>query len=76
MTMRELCWAAEGRQWHDWNQTAELLWITAELNRDRKKRPTPFHPRDFHPLMRRKGSDVIKVPISVLKRFVPNASKR
>jgi hypothetical protein len=39
---------AEGRSRMLWDHTSALIWITAEINRDRKKRPTPYSPADFH----------------------------
>lgn len=45
---------AEVRTGHDWDQTASILALLAETNRDPKKRYRPFTPADFHPLHRRK----------------------
>ena len=44
-----MAWAAEGRQRADWNRTAALLAITANVNRDPKRRPTPFTAEEFNP---------------------------
>ncbi|MFI4876628.1 MAG: hypothetical protein ACIALR_14860 [Blastopirellula sp. JB062] len=40
---------AEARGRHDWNQTAALMALTAEINRDRKQRSRSFEPDDFNP---------------------------
>jgi len=40
---------AEGRLTTEWAQTATALALQANCNRDPKKRPTPFEPRDFMP---------------------------
>lgn len=32
-----------------WWHTSSLLCMQANLNRDSKKRPTPYKPQDFHP---------------------------
>jgi hypothetical protein len=39
----------KGHSEHAWNQTALLAYLTAEPNRDSKRRPTPYHPDDFNP---------------------------
>jgi hypothetical protein len=36
-----------------WDHTAMLVWITAEVNRDRKKRSRPYKPSDFYPFRRK-----------------------
>lgn len=43
---------SEARQLTDWNHTASILAIIAEVNRDREKRSRPFEARDFHPFSR------------------------
>ena len=49
---------AEGRQKHDWGQTASMLALIANCHRDPKKRPRPFAPDEFMPRSkpRRKAS--------------------
>lgn len=42
----------EARQRIDWNHTASVLAIIAEVNRDREKRSAPFEPREFNPFLR------------------------
>lgn len=42
---------AEARQVADWNRTATLWALHAELNRDRKKKPEAFTPSDIHPFL-------------------------
>ncbi|WP_168565161.1 hypothetical protein [Crateriforma spongiae] len=37
------------RRQHDWQLASTLVWITAEVNRDRKRRRKPFKPDDFNP---------------------------
>jgi len=32
-----------------WDATANLMWILAEVNRDREEHPEPYTPADFHP---------------------------
>lgn len=49
LTLRELMIMAEGRQRSQWNQTASILAIIANVNRDEKKRSTPFSPSEFNP---------------------------
>ena len=40
---------ADARRQHDWQLASTLVWITAEVNRDRKRRRKPFKPDDFNP---------------------------
>lgn len=47
--MRELIWQANARRRIDWNHTASILAMLAEINRDHKKRSKPFSAEDFHP---------------------------
>jgi hypothetical protein len=44
---------AESRLRADWDRTSHAMWLTAEIHRDRKKRPRPYKPADFHPHARR-----------------------
>lgn len=48
-SMRDLFGAARAKWRHDWDLVAASLWLVAEVNRDRKRRPRPFTPADFHP---------------------------
>lgn len=41
---------AHGRRREQWNHTAALMAMIAEVNRDAKKRPQPYQPADFHPM--------------------------
>ena len=52
MTLRELVWMAEARRSSEWDAPAELWALTAELNRDTKKRGKPFTSDDIHPFRR------------------------
>jgi len=42
---------AEGRRRENWDHTASVLCLTANVNRDPKK--AAFRPVDFHPFMQR-----------------------
>jgi len=44
---------AEARDKWQWNHTASVMALLAEIHRDHKKKPTPFQAADFHPHMRR-----------------------
>ncbi|WP_145273638.1 hypothetical protein [Planctomycetes bacterium SV_7m_r] len=39
----------DAKRKHDWQLASTLVWITAEVNRDRKRRRKPFKPDDFNP---------------------------
>ena len=64
---------AEGRSRLEWSQTAEVLALIANANRDQKKKPSPFRASEFNPWDRadrgRKPSRV-KGGIEMLKVFV------
>lgn len=49
LTLRELVWLAEARQRDQWNHTASVMALIANVNRDPKK-GRPAKPDDFHPL--------------------------
>ena len=51
-----------------WSHTAALLAMSANVHRDRKKKPQPFSPADFHPLASSKGGSKPKVGLGVLKQ--------
>jgi len=63
---------AEGRDRWGWSLTSTLLAMTANVNRDRKKRPLPFVPAEFDPYAT--AADVaaqMKAARSASKRGVP-----
>jgi hypothetical protein len=68
-TLRELVWMADARQTDDWNHTAALLALLANVHRDPRK-THPFQPADFHPGVQRTQrphDPHPKVDITVLK---------
>ena len=71
--MRDLALMAEGRSRLEWSQTAEVLALIANANRDQKKKPSPFRASEFNPWERadrgRKPRPV-KAGIEALKVFV------
>lgn len=75
MTLRELVWMAEGRTQENWNHTASVLAMLANVNRDPKK-GRPLRPADFHPLMT-PASDPppLKAPVSLLKTIFVDAKE-
>lgn len=46
-TLRELVWAWQGEQYAAWERTAALMAMIANVNRDPKKKSTPYTPQDF-----------------------------
>ena len=52
---------AEGRQKHDWGQTASMLALIANCHRDPKKRPRPFAPDEFMPRSRPRRKATVSV---------------
>ena len=62
MTLRELAWAAEGRQRAEWNRTAALLATVVNVNRDTKRHPAPYKPEEFNPYAQRsRRNDIVKL---------------
>lgn len=57
----------EGRVRENWNHTAQMMALTANINRDPKRKSKPFAPADFHPLERARESRVIPADITVLR---------
>ena len=79
MTLRELLQMVHARQEDQWNHTAAVMALVANVNRDPKK-GRASKPADFHPIRHRKSefqsaqAAPIKADISVLKTvFVDNA---
>lgn len=69
LTLRELVWMAGAKQTDDWNHTAAILALLANLHRDPKKGKA-FKPADFHPALKKApvaNAVAPKVDVSVLK---------
>jgi hypothetical protein len=65
---------ADGRKREMWDHTSALLAMTAEINRDPKKRRKPFLPSDFNPYEAKADRSLdIEVPIDFLKMFIHGA---
>ena len=61
---------AEGRLASEWNQTAELLCVLYNVNRDTQKRKDPFTAEDFNPFAVRTKPSVPKLKdLSILKQL-------
>ena len=54
MTLRELCWMAEGRCRDNWAHTSSVMALLANVNRDPKKSRL-FKPADFDPYAKKNG---------------------
>ena len=66
-TMRELQWMADARLEHEWNLSAAIQALLAEVNRDRKTRSKPFTVHDFHPLHARRRQQQNTIPMGELR---------
>lgn len=53
-------WIYEGKRKYDWEHTSSLICIQAEINRDHKKRPTPFSASDFNPYIAGAASEKMR----------------
>jgi hypothetical protein len=62
---------AEARVKHDWRQTANILALIANGHRDPKKKPTPWEPWDFCPLLQEEQPEPLPGTIHDLKVFLP-----
>lgn len=67
LTLRELYAMWEGRVRENWNHTAQMMALTANINRDPKRKSKPFAPAYFHPFERARESRVIPADITVLR---------
>ncbi len=67
MTLRQLVQMAEAKRQHDWHIASSVMALTAEINRDRKRRRKPFKPDDFNPYTATK-----KVPVKATVEQVAN----
>ena len=67
---------AQARQHADWNRTAALMALIANVNRD-PKRGRAAKPADFHPMLqvRQEKARPLKGEIGMLKIFVPHGGK-
>ena len=75
MTLRELADMYEGRQYDNWNHTAAVMAILANVNRTKSSKT--YELADFHPMMKRRGGTVIDArSIGVLKMFVPSENRK
>lgn len=67
--MRELLEMGEAKQFENWNHTAAVMSILANVNRSKKGRS--YTTADFHPMQnKRRGTVINKRSIGVLKSFV------
>ncbi len=63
---------AEAKSKAEWSHTAALLAMTANVNRDSKKRPQPYTSDDFNPHARRAKQKVFtKANVQALKALLP-----
>ena len=72
---------AEARSRSNWNHTASVLCTIAEVNRDSKRKSSPYKPSDFNPHHQRVEHGLPpKIKMKDLKNLIPAmaelASKR
>lgn len=63
---------SRGRLEAEWAQTSNILCLLANVNRDTKKKPTPFTPADFNPYAddrtaQRQSQPAIRGGVGILK---------
>jgi len=71
-TLREILWMRDGREMTEWNRTAWVCALIANVNRDPKKSKA-FQPIDFHPMRKdiEKDQPKQRVGIEALRAFLP-----
>ncbi len=70
---------AQSKSQDNWNHTAALLAMMANVNRDRKKKPTPFKPADFNPYAagtKKMGAAITSENIGMLKEIFTDTKGR
>lgn len=67
---------ANGRGRQMWEQTSALLAMQANVNRDPKKRPTPFSPAEFNPYAIAKKKRAPKMRMKDVKGMFHFGAKR
>ena len=68
MTLAELLRMADGRLRSQWQQTAEILTVLYNVNRDTKRRREPFTADDFNPYAAHAPVPKLK-DLSILKQL-------
>ncbi len=58
--MRELVWMAQGRHRPQWDHTASILTLMANVNRDGSKKRSPYQIADFHPFRKERSAPGIR----------------
>jgi hypothetical protein len=69
-SIRELWIIADGLQEADeaqWNHTSALMAVIANVHRDKKQRPMPYHPNEFHPYRLRKVKSGVPLDGSLIR---------
>ena len=51
---------AEAKVKHNWTHTSSVLAMIANVNRDKKKKPSPFKPDDFNPFAKKTKTDAVR----------------
>lgn len=66
----------EARDKSEWNRTASLLALMANVNRDPKRHARPFAPADFHPYETAHRSRGLSVTADTIDRLQVLAERR
>lgn len=61
--------ACDARQADNWKYWSSLLCLTANANRDPKKKPSPYTPGDFDPFVLAKRKKAPKLKITMRQAF-------
>jgi hypothetical protein len=67
LTLRELVWMADARRRDGWQHTSAVLAMLANVHRNPKKKPQPFTPSEFNPLVNERKKAKAKTGVSTLK---------
>jgi hypothetical protein len=58
---------ADAERREAWQHTSAILAMLANVHRNPKKKPQPFKPSEFHPLVASDQSPLAKTPVRTLK---------
>lgn len=67
MTLRELVWMVDARRRDEWQHTSAVLAMLANVHRNPKKKPQPFTPAEFNPLVTERKKAQVKTGVRTLK---------
>lgn len=74
MTLRELVWMVDACRRDEWQHTSAVLAMLANVHRNPKKKPQPFTPAEFNPLVNERKPKV-KTGVRTLKTIFVDCTR-